>query len=62
VARLEGLDALQPRLDALTARVEQLTQATRTKGTPQRGLAWAVGLTAGLALASLGTGLASYWF
>lgn len=60
--RLDGLDALHPRLDGLAARLEELAHAGGARRRPQRGLAWAVALTAGLALASLGTGIAGYWF
>jgi hypothetical protein len=59
-ARLETLDALQPRLDALAARLEKIAQAEMHGRRPGRGLAWAVGLTACFALASLGAGLAGY--
>jgi hypothetical protein len=62
IGRIESLDALHPRLDGLAARLDDLAHATGTCGRPQRGLAWAVALTAGLALASLGTGVAGYWF
>ena len=60
--RIESLDALHPRLDGLAARLDDLAHAATAHGRPQRGLAWAVALTAGLALASLGTGIAGYWF
>ena len=56
IGRIESLDALHPRLDGLAARLDDLAHATAAHGRPQRGLAWAVALTAGLALASLGTG------
>ena len=60
--RIESLEALHPRLDALAARLDDLAHSALVHGRPQRGLAWAVALTAGLALASLGTGIAGYWF
>ena len=60
--RIESLDALHPRLDGLAARLDDLAHAATAHGRPQRGLSWAVALTAGLALASLGTGIAGYWF
>jgi hypothetical protein len=59
-AKLEAVDALQPRLDALAARLERIAQGKMHDRRPGRGLAWAVALTACLALASLGAGLAGY--
>lgn len=62
LGRIETLDALHPRLDGLAARIDGLAQAAASHGRPQRGLGWAVALTATLALASLGIGVADYWF
>lgn len=56
--RLESLEALQPRLDALAARLDtKLDPAIRRPG---RGLAWAVAVLGCLSAVSLGVGVASY--
>lgn len=56
--RLESIEALQPRLDALTARLDaRIDPAVRRPG---RGLAWAVAALGCMSAISLGVGVASY--
>jgi CRP-like cAMP-binding protein len=59
--RLEAVDGLQLRLDALASGVGRLADAKLSERRTHRALTWAVALTAAAAMISLSLGLVSYF-